>query len=471
MPINPEVYREYDIRGIYNQDFSDDFAYKLATAFSTFCINSNLEKKTWTISLGHDVRLSSPDLYKQMLKAFSESNINIYKLGLVTSPMSYFSSFIFPEVDATLIITASHNPKNYNGFKMSLNSKSVFGQDIQELKTIIDNSAFIKSPQKKSISIDKHDELYEKYVARYALEFKNLKSIPLVLDCGNGAGTCIAENMYKAVGLNPIMLFDKPDGTFPNHHPDPTIESNLKDLKNKVLESKSKLGVALDGDADRLGVLNEKGELIPVDQILSVFSQFVLKKNNNAKIVADVKCSNILYQNIKSYGGQPIMWKTGHSLIKTKITEENSPFGGEFSGHIFFADRNYGYDDALYAGLRLIEIMTETGLSITELLKDYPKTYATPEIRIEVSVEKKKSIMKTIISHYKQPNAFAVNFIDGVRIETKTSWGLIRASHTQSVIVIRCEANTASCLDKMINEIELQSQLPIKIELQKLLNN
>lgn len=471
MLTNPDIYREYDIRGVYSKDFSDEFAYKLALAFSTFCVKTNPSQKSWVISLGHDVRLSSPSLYKKMLEAFKKSNVTIYKLGLVTSPMSYFSSFIYPEVDGTIVITASHNPKNYNGFKMSLKSKSVFGQDIQKLKTIIDNNQFIKSPQQESLCIDKQDNLYEKYISRYVAEFKSLKSIPLALDCGNGVGACIAEKMYKAVGLNPIMLFDKPDGTFPNHHPDPTIESNLKDLKNKVLDSKSTLGIALDGDADRLGVLDESGKLIPVDKILSLFSQFVLKKNNNAKIIGDVKCSNILYQNIKAYGGQPIMWKTGHSLIKTKIAEENSPFGGEFSGHIFFADRNYGYDDALYAGLRLIEIMTETGLNITELLKDYPKTYTTPEIRIEVPVKDKTVLMKNIITYYKESNIFSTNFIDGVRIETKNSWGLIRASHTQSAIVVRCEATTSESLDNMLNEIELRSCLPVRAELKKILKD
>ncbi|MBE8162402.1 MAG: phosphomannomutase/phosphoglucomutase [Bdellovibrionaceae bacterium] len=470
MLINSDIYREYDIRGVYNEDFSDDFAYKLAQAFSTFCINTNPDKKSWVISLGHDVRLSSPSLYKEMLAAFKQSNVSVYELGLVTSPMSYFSSFIFPEVDATLMITASHNPKNYNGFKMSLNSKSVFGTDIQKIKTIIDNNALKQSSQKELFFINKQEELYEKYIARYAKEFKNLASMPLALDCGNGVGACIAEKMYQAAGLSPIMLFDKLDGNFPNHHPDPTIESNLKDLKKVVLKSKLKIGIALDGDADRLGVLDEKGNLIAVDKILSLFSQFVLKKNKNAKIVGDVKCSNILYQNIKAYGGQPIMWKTGHSLIKTKIADENSPFGGEFSGHIFFADRNYGYDDALYAGLRLIEIMTETGLSITELLKDYPNTYTTPELRIEVPVKDKSLLMKNIIAHYKTSNTFSTNFIDGVRIETKDSWGLIRASHTQSVIVVRCEATTSEGLEKMLKEIESQTKLPIKAELKQLLN-
>lgn len=468
MTTNPDIYREYDIRGIYNSDFTDNFAYQLGLAFSTFCINSNPQKKSWTISLGHDVRLSSPQLYEQMLKAFKDSNVTVYKLGLVTSPMSYFSSFEFPEVDATLVITASHNPKDYNGFKMSLNSKSVFGQDVQEIKKIIDTRNFIKSEQGRAKQVDKHALLYTQYISRYAKEFKNLKPISLVLDCGNGVGACIAEKMYTAIGLSPIMLFNTPDGTFPNHHPDPTIKANLKDLKDKVLKSKATLGIALDGDADRLGVLDEKGNLIPVDQILSLFSQFILAKYKNAKIIGDVKCSNILYQNIRSYGGQPIMWKTGHSLIKTKISDENSPFGGEFSGHIFFADRNYGYDDALYAGLRLIEIMTETGLNITELLKDYPKTYTTPEIRIEVPVEKKNALMQNIITHYKSSTKFSTNFIDGVRIEAKNSWGLIRASHTQSVIVVRCEAETKDGLDQMIKEIQTQSQLNVQEELAKI---
>ncbi|MBE8221097.1 MAG: phosphomannomutase/phosphoglucomutase [Bdellovibrionales bacterium] len=471
MITNPDIYREYDIRGIYSKDFSDNFAYNLALAFSTFCIKSDPSKKSWVISLGHDVRLSSPALYKKMLEAFKESNITIYKLGLVTSPMSYFSSFIYPEVDGTIVITASHNPKNYNGFKISLKSKSVFGSDIKVLKTIVDSNKFLKSLQSESVCIDKQDDIYKKYINRYSKEFKNLKSIPLALDCGNGAGSCIAKKMYEAVGLNPIMLFDNPDGTFPNHHPDPTIESNLKDLKNKVLGSKSFIGIALDGDADRLGVLDENGDIIPVDKILSLFSKFILKKNINAKIIGDVKCSNILYKNIKDYGGKPIMWKTGHSLIKTKIEKEGSPFGGEFSGHIFFADRNYGYDDALYAGLRLIEIMTETGLSITELLKDYPKTYATPEIRIEVPAEDQNILMKNIIAHYKKSNKFITNFIDGVRIETKNSWGLIRASHTQSAIVVRCESTNPDDLNKMIDEIELQSKVAVREELKKLLEN
>jgi phosphomannomutase/phosphomannomutase/phosphoglucomutase len=282
-----------------------------------------------------------------------------------------------------------------------------------------------------------------------------MPAVKVVLDCGNGAAGCVARRLYEGVGLKPVILFEEPDGRFPNHHPDPTVEKNLDALKKAVKEHGAAIGIGFDGDADRIGIVDQNGRFVPGDEMMVVISRGVLEKNPGAKIIGDVKCSDRLYDDIKQHGGQPIMWKTGHSLVKNKIKEEKAPFGGELSGHVFFADRNYGYDDALYAGLRLVEQIGTSGKSIQDLLAGFPPAYNTPEIRIDTTEDKKRAIVEKLRSLYGNGGSeYKSNLIDGIRISYKDGWALARASNTQPVLVLRFESTTQEGLKRIQGEIE-----------------
>ncbi|MCB0415914.1 MAG: phosphomannomutase/phosphoglucomutase, partial [Bdellovibrionales bacterium] len=366
------------------------------------------------------------------------------------SPISYFSTFAIDGVHGGIMITGSHNPPEYNGFKISIGKTTIHGKNILKIKDIIDSKDFLQGD-----GTSKEYDIFPEYIERYKSEFSGIKNIPIVLDCGNGAAGIIARRLYEGVGLSPSILFEKPDGTFPNHHPDPTVEKNLKDLKAAVADTQSKVGIGFDGDADRIGVVDDKGTMIFGDELLILYSRFVLSKNKGQKIIGDVKCSDRLYQDIEKHGGIPVMWKTGHSLIKEKIKEENAPFGGEMSGHIFFADRNYGYDDALYAGLRIVEILSETGKTISDILNDLPKAFNTPELRIDTTEEKKHLIVEKLIEKFKQESdEYKVNFQDGIRVSFKDGWALARASNTQPVLVLRFESQTQDGLDRIRKQFE-----------------
>jgi phosphomannomutase/phosphomannomutase/phosphoglucomutase len=439
------IFREYDIRGVYLKDFDLTFAEDLAKAICAFIAKRGTSKPKVTV--GYDARLSSPDIEKAVVRGLIESGAEVTTLGLITTPISYFSMFHL-EADGGIMITGSHNPPDYNGFKISYGKSTLFGDDIQELGKIMSKADFVHGKG----SVRSYD-IFPDYVKRYKKEFSSLKNIPVVVDCGNGAAGCIARRMYEAVGLTPEFIFEKPDGRFPNHHPDPTVEENLTDLKAKVLATKARIGIGFDGDCDRIGVVDETGRFLLGDELMVIWSRDILKKNPGAKIIGDVKCTDRLYADIAKHGGQPIMWKTGHSLIKNKIKEEGAPFGGELSGHIFFADRNYGYDDALYAGLRLIEILSETGLSLKQLLAGVPGAFNTPEIRLDTTEEKKKTIVSTLAEHFKKQSGVTLNFIDGVRVSYADGWALVRASNTQPVVVVRFESSTPERLEEIKSSV------------------
>lgn len=448
--MSPVVFREYDIRGVVGKEFDTDFAYDLGRAYITF-VTRRTGKKTLTVSLGHDARLSSPEIASALERGMRDSGSNVITLGLVTTPISYYSCFVLP-VDGAFMVTGSHNPPEYNGFKISVGKTTIFGADIQELRKIIEARDFITGlPKGNTCS---HD-IFPQYVERYREEFKGLAGTKVVLDCGNGAAGCIARRLYEAVGLKPTILFEEPDGRFPNHHPDPTVEENLDAMKAAVAREGAVVGVGFDGDADRIGIVDNNGRFVLGDEMMVMISRAILADNPGAKIIGDVKCSDRLYEDIKRHGGQPIMWKTGHSLVKSKIKEEKAPFGGELSGHVFFADRNYGYDDALYAGLRVIEILAKSKKTIPELLANLPSAYNTPEIRIDTTEEKKVSIVERLRSVYGQGSSEKkVNLIDGIRISYSDGWALARASNTQPVLVLRFESQSQKGLDRIRTEIE-----------------
>ncbi len=444
----PVIFREYDIRGIYNQQFDLDFAYQLGKTFSSYVFKKS-GKKRMRLSVGFDARLSSVPIMEKVTQGMKESGADVSVLGLVTSPMCYFSTFDL-DLDGAIMITGSHNPPNFNGFKISLGKTTIFGDEIQALKKIMQEKDFIAGEG----SIKVHD-IFPAYLERYKKEFGTISPVKVVLDCGNGAGGVIARKLFKAVGLEPEILFEQPDGMFPNHHPDPTVEENLQDLAKRVRETGAIAGIGFDGDADRIGVVDHTGKMIYGDELMTIYARSILATNKGAKIVGDVKCSDFMYADIAKHGGEPILWKTGHSLVKEKIKSEKAPFGGEMSGHIFFADRNYGYDDAPYAGLRLCEILAKSGKNLQQLLEGFPKAFNTPEIRIDTTEEKKVLIVEKVKEKFqslKDPG-IKVNLIDGIRISYPDGWALARSSNTQPVIVVRFESNTADGLKRIQDSV------------------
>ncbi len=449
MKYHPVIFREYDVRGVYDVDYNLKFAENLGRAFVAATV-AKTGIKNPTLTVGHDARISSAPIVDSLVKGITDSGANVLRIGLVTSPMTYFTTFAVDGVDGGIMVTGSHNPPEYNGFKISIGKATIFGPEIKNLETIITSKGYLTGK-----GTDRTIDIFPQYIARYQKEFGAIKNIPIVLDCGNGAAGIVARRLFEAVGLKPTILFEEPDGRFPNHHPDPTVEENLVDLKKEVARTKSLVGIGFDGDGDRIGVVDDKGRMIYGDELIALYARYVLEKNPGQKIVGDVKCSDRLYHYIAKHGGVPIMWKTGHSLIKEKIKIERAPFGGELSGHVFFADRNYGYDDAVYAGLRLVEIIANTGKTIGELLSDFPPAFNTPELRIDTTEEKKVAIVETLKRAYEKPRAgVKLNLIDGIRISYEDGWALARASNTQPVLVLRFESSTQAGLMRIRNEIE-----------------
>lgn len=446
----PVIFREYDIRGVYNEQFDDNFAYHLGRAYVVY-MKTVAGVTNPTVALGHDARESCPAIIKNLAKGLTDSGAKVIHLGLVTTPVCYFATFEVKGVNGAVQVTGSHNPPEYNGFKISVGKGTIFGAEIQKLREIMERGQYIDGAGTEE-SID----IKPIYYARYNNEFGQIKNTKIVLDCGNGAGGSIVRGLFEAVGLKPTILFEKPDGKFPNHHPDPTVEENLVDLKAQVLKENAVCGIGFDGDADRIGVVDHTGRMIYGDELMVIISRSILATQKGAKIIGDVKCSDRLYQDVAKHGGQPIMWKTGHSLVKEKIKTEKAPFGGEMSGHVFFADRNYGYDDAPYAALRLVEILAQTGKTIPQLLEGLPPSFNTPEIRIDTTEEKKLLIVKKMIEAFPGgPGAdYKVDFTDGIRLSFTDGWALCRSSNTQPVVVVRYESSSQAGLDKIRNRVE-----------------
>lgn len=447
---SPVIFREYDIRGVYNEQFDLDFAYTLGLSFASY-ITKKTPKKSLLVSIGYDARISSPAITEKLAQGMKESGLEVLVLGLVTTPVCYFSTFQL-DLDGAIMVTGSHNPPEYNGFKISLGKTTIFGEEIQALKKIMEAKDYVKGAAAGSV---KNYDVLPEYLARYKKEFNEINGIKVVLDSGNGAGGSVIRKLYNTVGLYPEILFEEPDGSFPNHHPDPTVEHNLIDLRNKVLETGAICGIGFDGDADRIGVVDHTGKMIYGDELMTIFARDILKTTKGAKVIGDVKCSDRMYQDIAQCGGEPIMWKTGHSLVKEKIKHEKAPFGGEMSGHIFFADRNYGYDDAPYAGLRLCEILAKTGKTIPQLLEGLPSAFNTPEIRIDTTEEKKVLIVEKVKEKFfaSTDKSITVNLIDGIRISFADGWALARSSNTQPVLVVRFESTTAAGLERIQDSV------------------
>jgi len=437
MNLNESIFREYDIRGIVKLDFSKQVVENLGRAFGTYI----LRQQGISISISGDIRESSPILKKNFIKGVLSTGVNVIDIGILPTPVNYYSIYHL-NTDAAVQITGSHNPSEFNGFKFSCKNESFYGEKIQILKKMIINNDFEKGNGK----IKKQDILND-YIKMICSKIKLNKKLKVIIDSGNACGCLTVPQTLKKLGLNVEELYCDVDSSFPNHHPDPTVDSNLNDLVSKIKNNDFDLGMAFDGDADRIVVIDEKGNIIRCDNLISLFLPEIITTTNK-KVIFDVKCSESLEKMIIKYGGKPLMWKTGHSLIKDKMKIENAKFAGEMSGHIFFADNYYGFDDALYVGLRLLQILSNTDQTLSQLTNEIPKYYSTPEMRIDCENDNEKFKISKAAVQYFTDNYDCIT-IDGVRIKFENGWGLVRASNTQPVIVCRFESTNRNDLNKI----------------------
>jgi len=436
--MNSNIFREYDIRGKIPDELDRDVVYDLGLSFGTYFRGLGIQR----ISLGRDCRLSSPDFRDILLDGLIKTGMQVVDVGMIPTPLLYFSLYHL-DVEGGLQITASHNPSDYNGFKICRGKTTIYGEEIQKIRKIAESGQF----QEGNGGVEEADVI-RPYLDHMAGNIQpGTVKRKVVIDGGNGMAGMVAPDAYRQMGVTVDTLYCDPDGRFPNHHPDPTIPDNLKDLIQKVKDGAADLGIGFDGDADRIGVVDQKGNMIWGDQLMIIFSRDLLERQPGAKIIGEVKCSQVMFDDIEKHGGQPIMWKAGHSLIKSKMKEENALLAGEMSGHLFFADKYFGFDDAIYAGARLLEILSRKEMGIAELLADVPKMMNTPEIRMDCPDEKKFGVVAALTEEFKKD--YTVIEVDGARVIFDGGWGLIRASNTQPALVLRFEAADEKKLEKI----------------------
>jgi len=444
---DPTTLREYDIRGIVGQTLGAADAYAIGRGFGTRVARLGGSR----VVVGYDGRLSSPMLEEALVRGLNESGIHVIRIGLGPTPMLYYAEAVL-DVDGGIQITGSHNPANYNGFKMVLQHGPFFGADIQSLGTLAAQGDWARgSAGSETIAI------MDRYAARLVEGFHG-KAFRIGWDAGNGAAGPVVEKLVKLLPGEHHTLFTDVDGNFPNHHPDPTEEKNLADLRALVAEKSLDFGLAFDGDGDRVGAIDGEGRIIWGDQLLAIFAESVLADEPGATIIADVKASQALFDRIAQLGGKPLMWKTGHSLIKSKMKETGSPLAGEMSGHIFFKHQYYGFDDALYAAVRLIRAASDLGKSVTELRSAMPAMVNTPELRFQVDESRKFAVIDEVQARLAASGA-QVDATDGARVNTPDGWWLLRASNTQDVLVARAEAKDEAGLARLMAQIDEQLAL------------
>ena len=440
--MNPEVFRAYDVRGIVGKDLDEEFVYHLGKTIGTYGTN----KGTRTMTVGRDCRSTSEEYSNAIIKGITSAGINVIDIGLCATPMLYFS-IRYLNADGGVMVTGSHNPPEFNGFKICIGPDTIYGEEIQNLRKIMEGSNYLSGPGK----VHKKDitSAYQDYI------FENVKvkaGLKVILDAGNGVGGFFAMPLFERFHCNVTPLYCEMDSRFPNHFPDPTVEENLVELIRHVKEENADIGIAYDGDADRIGVITDKGKIIWGDELLILFSRFILRENPGATIIGEVKCSQKLYDDVEKNGGHAVMWKAGHSLIKGKMKEEKASLAGEMSGHLFFADRYFGYDDAIYASARLLEILSGSGEKLSEMLSDVPESFSTPEIRIDCPDKIKFQVVKKVKDYFKKD--YKIIDIDGVRVQFDNGWGLVRASNTQPILVLRFESLTKKGLDSIQSFVE-----------------
>ena len=440
--MNREIFRQYDIRGKVDEDLTEEVVEKIGRAYGTYVRNRGLKR----ITCCRDGRTHSRWIQEALIHGICSTGCNIVNIGEGPTPLLYFSIFHLGS-DGGVQVTGSHNPPDFNGFKMCVKTSTLYGPQIQDLRKIIESGDFIPGDGKVQLN-----DIIESYLSYLRKNIKIVRPLKIVLDAGNGVAGPVAPRAFEDQGCQVFPMYCDVDGTFPNHHPDPTVLKNLKDLRARVLETGADAGMAYDGDGDRLGVVDEKGEFIFGDKLLIIFARSVLKEHPGTSVIGEVKCSHTLYDDISLHGGRPIMYKTGHSLIKQKMREEKALLAGEMSGHIFFADRYFGYDDAIYASLRLAEIMASSDRPLSGLLEGVPKTYSTPEIRIPCPDNDKFQIVEEAKEWFK--TRYKTIDVDGIRVVFDDGWGLIRASNTQPVLVFRFEATTPARLKEIQDLLE-----------------
>lgn len=443
--MDENIFREYDIRGIVGTQLTDETVQRIARAAGTF-FQENGSKR---IAIGFDARASSPRFAAIFRTALNETGCDIVEIGMVPTPVLYHTVFTKP-VDGGVMITGSHNPPDHNGFKICLGKSTLFGSQIQEIKAIALSGKF-SDGSGTAETINVLADYCADIVSRIDL---GTRPILAAIDGGNGMGGVTAVPVFEKLGIRMIKLFTEPDSDFPNHHPDPTVTENLQDVIAAVRDNKADVGIAFDGDGDRIGIVDEKGRIIWGDELMVLLSRSVLETRPGATIIAEVKCSQNLFDDIEKHGGTALMWKAGHSLIKAKMKETGAALAGEMSGHIFFADRFYGFDDATYAAARVIEILSRTDKKLSELLADLPETFSTPELRVDCPDERKFGIVENIADHFSSTNE--VITIDGARILFEHGWGLVRASNTQAILVLRFEADSKAHLSEIRQTIETE---------------
>ncbi len=441
--MNPHIFREYDIRGIVGEDLTEEVVEKLGRGIGAYFAKHNANK----ISVGRDGRISSPDMRDYLVRGLTSAGMDVTDLGLIPTPVSYYSSHVIP-VDGTIMITGSHNPSNYNGFKITLHNKAIFGEEIQAILQLIIDEQFVSGKGKV-----KEYHILPEYIDDIVGRINLSRPVSLAVDCGNGVGNLTAGPVLEKLGCHARMMFEEIDGNFPNHHPDPTVEKNLTALKKAVVDKNLECGIAYDGDADRIGVVDENGKVLWGDQILAILARDLLNDIPNATIIGEVKCSQLLFDDIRNHGGTAIMWKVGHSLLKKKMQETGAQLAGEMSGHIFFQHRFYGFDDATYVTGRFLEIVAKSDKPVSRLLEDWPTQYNTPEIRSDCPDELKFKVVEQVRDHFRE--LYEVIDVDGMRVIMPGGWGLLRSSNTQPVVVMRFEADSPERLKEIQDEVEI----------------
>ncbi|MGB0909685.1 MAG: phosphomannomutase/phosphoglucomutase [Nitrospirales bacterium] len=453
------IFREYDIRGIVGKDLTTDVAEAIGQGYATLAQGRGVK----TIAVGRDGRLTSPDMHDRLLKGLTAGGLDVVDIGVCATPHLYFSLFR-REVDGGIMITGSHNASEYNGFKMCIGKEALYGDGIQQLREIIESGNYAEGE-----GVVRESPIIPEYLAFLKDSFSSVdgRSLHVVIDCGNGAASLVAKQALEQLGCTVTGLYCDLDGHFPNHHPDPTVVDNLQDVIQAVKQNGAQVGIAYDGDADRIGAVDEQGNILWGDRLLLLFARDVLSTNPGSTFISEVKASQLLYDDIEKRGGRGIMWKTGHSIIKAKMKEEKAALAGEMSGHMFFADRYFGYDDAIYASCRLIEILTKAQQPLSSLLADVPQTSVTPEIRVDCPDHQKFLLVEKVIARLQElaqaphPDNPALTIrniltIDGIRTTFGKGWGLIRASNTQPALVLRFEASTQEDLQLIRTYLETQ---------------
>ena len=434
--INPTIFREYDIRGLAEDDLTDENVYLFARGAGTYYRQHGQTK----VFIGQDMRISSPRIADTLIKGLNETGCDVIDIGMVPTPLLYFALFHY-DITNGIMITASHNPKEFNGFKVALNKTTIYGSEIQKLRKLIEAGDYASGRggvQKKDVAPD--------YITHVTRSLNIKEGLKVAVDTGNGTCGPVFEQILNKLKAEYLMLYKEPDGNFPNHLPDPVVPEHITELIKRVENDGFVCGLGFDGDGDRIGALDETGQIIWGDVLLAIYAEDLLARLPGSKVIFEVKCSKGLIERVRELGGEPLMYKTGHSLIKAKMKAENAPLAGEMSGHIFFAERYYGYDDAIYAALRLLEILSR-GEKLSALASRVPKYFSTPEIRIETTDKAKFQIVDDLKSYFKK--SYRVIDIDGVRVDFDDGWGLVRPSNTQPVLVLRFEAKTEARLEEI----------------------